>query len=200
MDFLRPFGENKRLKSRERASGRERGRKRAEEAEDNPPLEPAGCGANPASARPAWRGKQRGAGPPPGTGQAEPGAGGEGKNRPSPASHPGYFSPAAFLSPQKPIPSGKALSDTPFPPFNAPRIVSTSPFPEPRPVSGPGKVPGKPGSRETPCCEKKANFFLSFYMYRTEIVLLKTIQEQFGNVVNSLEVQSIFPTENKSRL
>lgn len=44
--FSHLFGENKLPKSRECASGSERGRKREEEAENNSPLEPAGYGEN----------------------------------------------------------------------------------------------------------------------------------------------------------
>lgn len=150
-----------------------------------PPRSPAGA---PASAGSAWEGKTKGRWA--ALGRRAPGRrsrarGGEGRDGLSPASHPRCFKPAAFHPPQTPFPSGEALSDTPLPPST--RLASYLPLfsQERRPKSGPGKIPGTPGARETPCCEKKANFFLSFYIYRKEIVLLKTLQEQFGNIVNS---------------
>lgn len=47
---------------------------------------------------------------------------------------------------------------------------------------------------------KRRRISSSFYIYRKEIVLLKAVQEQFGNIINSWEVQPIFPTQSKSRL
>lgn len=154
MDFFScPFGENKRLKSHERRSGRERGRKRAEEAEDNSlwtsRLRSQGRGAapgrppppprSPAGQRhqlvPAWKGKTKGdwaalSHRAPGRQSRAPGAEGKDRLPPlSPASHPGYFPPAAFFSPKKPFPQRQGAFGYAFLSFNAPRMVSTFPFP-----------------------------------------------------------------------
>lgn len=107
--LFHPSGENNR---HERASGVERGKKRAEEVEDNHPMKPAGCGENGGASLRAGRrgtGKCRGvlegenkgaAGRPrqPGTGKAEQGSEEEGRDSLSPASHALHFSPATFFS------------------------------------------------------------------------------------------------------
>lgn len=135
----------------------------------------------------------------PGTRRAEPGSGAEGKGRLSPASHPGYFLPAAFLSPKKPFPNGKALSDTPSPPLT--RLASYLPFPKTASCKWPWEDPRQAWSPRNSLLQKEGEFLpLFIYIYRKEIVLLKTVQEQFGNMVNSLEVQSIFSTQSKRRL
>lgn len=201
MDFFRPFRENKR---HERARRVERGRKREEEAEDNLPMEPAGCGENRVASLRAGRrgsGKRRdvlemenkGRRAALGRQAPEQDSEGEGRHSLSSASH-ALFLAGNISSSLKPFSVDKALSDA----FPHPLIRVSFYLPptcqERRPVSLRGSQanlePVKPPAA-------KEGEFLSFYRQRKEIVLLK-IQEKICNIVNSLEVQIVFPTQSKS--
>lgn len=159
-----------------------------------PPRNPAG-----APARGSLGGEIEGRWVTLGTGQAEPGSGE--RERQTPRCLPPRIFPADSTSFfPKPFPGGKALSETTFPTSACFAWYLTLLSQEPRSLSGPGKIPGKLGTHETPCCKKKANFVLSFiYTYRKEVVLLKMVQKQFGNIANNLE-KPIILTQSKSRL
>lgn len=149
--FSCPFGENKRLKSRERRSGRERGRKRAEKAEDNsrwtsrlqsqgrgtapgrlppPPRSPAQQQQQPV---PAWEGKAKGHWAALMHRAGRAGLRGQrGKTNcphcPLPPTL-GISRRQHFFLPKKPLPQRQGALGYAFLSFNAPRVVSTFPSP-----------------------------------------------------------------------
>lgn len=175
MNFFRPFRENK---SHERARGVERGRRRAEETEDNPATEPAGCGENggaslratppaagePASAGTFWRRRTKGQRA--ALGRQTPGR--QSRARRKRKRQPlACFPRPVFLAGNisfslKPFPIDKALSDTLLHPLM--RVSLYLPFTshERRPVSVPDRIPGKPGARETPCGKRRRISFSLF--------------------------------------
>lgn len=173
MDFFRPFRENKR---HERASGAERGRKRAEEAEENPAMEAAlaekaegiAPGRQPGIRQGPgrfWSAEQRGSEPPsaPRHRAGRAGLGGRAETQLF-ACFPRPVLRAGISFSLKPFPIDKALSDALPRPLMSISLYLPLISQERRPGSVPESIPGKPGARETPC-DKRRRISFSLFIY-----------------------------------
>lgn len=184
------------LKVRECARGRERGRKRAEEAGDGSPVAAAGRGAHGGPVR-AGGGGQRGStgagaasvrrtkapGPEQGRQSRQPGRGRE------------AALPSSISSPQKPSPAKRASRVRLSLVLHVPHC-SVSPrgrTAAPSASRAALRPPKRPALGRRPISS-------SFRIHRKEIVLLKMGQKQFGNVVNGWEAQPVLPARRESRL
>lgn len=99
--------------------------------------------------------------------------------------------PGSIFSSQKPSSAEKGLSGTAFPPRPPLFCLSSRKNPS---MSRAGLRPTKrPAAGRRPISS-------SFRICRKEIVLLKVVQKQFGNIVNGWEAQTVLPAQRESRL
>lgn len=190
------------MRAEEKGEGRGRRRRKIaprwmQPAAERP--ESSGRGAPPGARRgpdpaPGGTGKAPGSGDPR-TGQAEPGRGGRGERlgRSCPRLLPRVLLASSIPSSKFFFPAKRPTRNA-FPSFTETLILSSSPLRRALSRSHASLELAK-----SPAA-KRRRISSSFYIYRKEIVLLKAVQEQFGNIINSWEVQPIFPTQSKSRL
>lgn len=184
------------LKVRECARGRERGRKRAEEAGDGSPVAAAGRGAHGGPVR-AGGGGQRGS----------TGAGAASVRRTkAPGPEQGRQSRQPGRGREAALPSSISSSQKPSPAKRASRVRLSLVLHVPHcSVSPRGRTAAPSASRaalrppKRPAAGRRP-ISSSFRIHRKEIVLLKMGQKQFGNVVNGWEAQPVLPARRESRL